>query len=346
MMDVKVNTSSWKREEHKSSNFLTPQKFMLDLDFLNSPCKDNIIDSSLTDNFAIWNNSSQEFQWFEISQTRSQITDKVEQIYNEDCKIDEIKMDSSLVSNIPPAQQTKNDIKPKSSVFSKSYLKSAKPFYPNRMRNKDNLPSTYNDENWSRFCNASQPLAEQRVQEVTEEVIAEANFNSKCTSMNKFTCRFDIQIPNESEFRVARKIIGYKGSNMKRIIDMCRIKDTMGQFGVKLRLRGKGSGFKEGPDNKESNDDLHLCVSSKFLEVFDTNLDSMLPYYRQNILEAYEIFKFAWRGVEALLFRIYEEYKQFMFTKENTVVQLNIKKFENNPALLLSQMGDYISSYF
>ena len=32
---------------------------------------------------------------------------------------------------------------------------------------------------------------------------------------------------------------------------------------VKLRLRGKGSGYKEGPDNKESDEPLHLFISSK-----------------------------------------------------------------------------------
>ena len=32
---------------------------------------------------------------------------------------------------------------------------------------------------------------------------------------------------------------------------------------IKLRHREKGSGFKEGPMIKESDDKLHLCVSKK-----------------------------------------------------------------------------------
>lgn len=36
---------------------------------------------------------------------------------------------------------------------------------------------------------------------------------------NKLTCRYDIQIENEREFQVARRIIGSKGCNMKRIIE-------------------------------------------------------------------------------------------------------------------------------
>jgi hypothetical protein len=68
------------------------------------------------------------------------------------------------------------------------------------------------------------------------------------SSNPKFTCRYEIQIDNDKEFQVARKIIGTKGYNMKRIIDAC-----LSEIGadpktesdsIKLRLRGKGSGYK------------------------------------------------------------------------------------------------------
>lgn len=54
---------------------------------------------------------------------------------------------------------------------------------------------------------------------------------------------------------------------MKKIIDTCLF-DAGSEYKnkqdlVKLRLRGKGSGYKEGPEKKESNEPLHLCVSSK-----------------------------------------------------------------------------------
>lgn len=58
------------------------------------------------------------------------------------------------------------------------------------------------------------------------------NFNAPSQKMNsfkmttdieddgvKYTCRYDIQILNEKEFQVARRVIGSKGANMKRIID-------------------------------------------------------------------------------------------------------------------------------
>jgi hypothetical protein len=76
---------------------------------------------------------------------------------------------------------------------------------------------------------------------------------------NKLTCRYDIQIDNEREFQVARRIIGSKGFNMKKIIEdslSCESKnyshDNTNEL-LKLRLRGKGSGYKEGPEQQESN---------------------------------------------------------------------------------------------
>jgi RNA recognition motif-containing protein len=59
----------------------------------------------------------------------------------------------------------------------------------------------------------------------------------------KYTCKFEIQIENDKAFGVAKKIIGSKGANMKRIVDTCA---KNGDSIVKLRLRGKGSGYKEG----------------------------------------------------------------------------------------------------
>jgi hypothetical protein len=70
--------------------------------------------------------------------------------------------------------------------------------------------------------------------------------------VRKYTCRFEIGIDNDKEFQVARRIIGQKGSNMKRIV-----KST----DAKLRLRGRGSGYLEGAAKVESPEPLHLCIS-------------------------------------------------------------------------------------
>jgi len=71
--------------------------------------------------------------------------------------------------------------------------------------------------------------------------------------IRKFTIRYEIQIPPDTEFQVARRIIGFKGMNMKRIFKLTS---------SKLRLRGKGSGYLEGFAREEADEALHLCISS------------------------------------------------------------------------------------
>ena len=82
------------------------------------------------------------------------------------------------------------------------------------------------------------------------------NTESKTQKQNKFTCRYEIQIENEKEFQVARRIIGTKGCNMKKIIEdaieqaygtRANFTESNANELLKLRLRGKGSGYKEGP---------------------------------------------------------------------------------------------------
>jgi len=110
----------------------------------------------------------------------------------------------------------------------------------------------------------------------------------------KFTCKYEIQIDNDKDFKIARKIIGPKGCNMKKIIELCQMqikrRDITQQSDfLKLRLRGRGSGFKEGPEQRESDDPLHLCVSSKYQEVY----------------------AIACKYVEDLLGSLYKEYEVF-----------------------------------
>ena len=87
--------------------------------------------------------------------------------------------------------------------------------------------------------------------------------NNEEKNYGKYTCKFEILIPNDKEFQIARRLIGGKGCNMKKIIDECKLLDPYSNDIVKLRLRGKGSGYKEGPQNKESDEPLHLCISAK-----------------------------------------------------------------------------------
>lgn len=113
-----------------------------------------------------------------------------------------------------------------------------------------------------------------------------ASSASSVPLIRKYTCRFDIQIENDKDFHVARRIIGQKGCNMKRIVKQAG-------FDAKLRLRGRGSGFLEGSQKQESQEALHLCVSCK----------------------EYEGYKSAVDQVNELLEEIYQEYQQYCMIK-------------------------------
>ncbi len=140
------------------------------------------------------------------------------------------------------------------------------------------------------------------------EVPPAAGATTAGSGVSKYTCRFDIQIENDKEFQVARKLIGAKGSNMKRIVDQC----SQGfacpvQEVIKLRLRGRGSGFKEGPHQQESNEPLHLCISSRY----------------------YEKYVMAKHMARDLILEVYEEYKKYCERICKEPPKLEIKLTEN-----------------
>lgn len=142
--------------------------------------------------------------------------------------------------------------------------------------------------------------------------------SKECTSVSKFTAKFEIPIRNLPGFCIARKIIGHRGKNMKSILEKLKEKNFNGpiQDMTKLRLRGQGSGFKEGPNNCESPEPLHLCISSKY----------------------YEKYSEACTLVENLLKGVYQEYNNFCKWKGRRTVEYNVRKQENNPAWYLSNL--------
>ena len=131
------------------------------------------------------------------------------------------------------------------------------------------------------------------------------NYNDE-KNFGKYTCKYEILIANDKDFQIARRLIGSKGYNMKNIINQCKSKPDDSD-NVKLRLRGKGSGYKEGPDCKESDEPLHLCISSK-------NPEDM---------------KKACLLVDELLNKIHIEYKEYCekynLTPENTEIAMRIE---------------------
>ena len=75
----------------------------------------------------------------------------------------------------------------------------------------------------------------------------------------KYVCNYLIQIENDDNFFVTKRIIGKNGCFLKKIIREACIK--YGDFSTKIRLRGKGSGYIE-QNEKESEEPLMLCISS------------------------------------------------------------------------------------
>jgi len=124
--------------------------------------------------------------------------------------------------------------------------------------------------------------------------------------VRKFTCRFLIGIENDKDFQVARRIIGSKGTNMKKIVK---------QSDAKLRLRGQGSGYFEGGAQKESSEPLQLCVSC---------------ISEEGYLAAVEY-------VKELLKRVYDEYKKFCQDSGKPIPDLKINLSENQ--LVYSSRG-------
>jgi len=126
--------------------------------------------------------------------------------------------------------------------------------------------------------------------------------------VRKYTCRFIIGIENDKEFQVARRVIGAKGSNMKKIV-----KNTE----AKLRLRGQGSGYFEGAGQKESAEPLQLCVSC-------TNGEE----YKQIVTET-----------ENLLKKVYDEYRAFCRDTGKPIPDLQVQFSENQLVYSGAQQG-------
>mmetsp|Transcript_126147 Transcript_126147/g.218610 ORF Transcript_126147/g.218610 Transcript_126147/m.218610 type:complete len:480 (-) Transcript_126147:332-1771(-) len=117
----------------------------------------------------------------------------------------------------------------------------------------------------------------------------------------KRQCQYTIGIEEDSKFHVVRRLLGPKGRNMKAIAD---------KTDSRLRLRGRGSKFLEGPewDQKESTDDLMLCISN-------TSADA-------------DFYKEAQKKVVELLKGIYREYEDFCRRTGQSVPVLKIQLHE------------------
>jgi len=164
-------------------------------------------------------------------------------------------------------------------------------YYPSNYQSEysnQNSTNNMNNSNMKSKPQETQPVYNVSLRKESDNSLNEEGKNSFFFN-GKYTCRFEIQIENDKEFQVARRLIGAKGCNMKKIVDVCsKNQDGTNVYdAVKLRLRGKGSGYKEGPFNKESDEPLHLCVSSKFMEKYNTACN-LVQELINNVFEEYK----------------------------------------------------------
>eukprot|EP00932_Pfiesteria_piscicida_P001627 SRR837773.11580.p1 GENE.SRR837773.11580~~SRR837773.11580.p1 ORF type:complete len:398 (-),score=65.96 SRR837773.11580:258-1451(-) len=101
-------------------------------------------------------------------------------------------------------------------------------------------------------------------------------------------CQFYIGIEECKDFKVTRKILGPYGRNMKSIAEAS---------GAKLRLRGRGSGFLEGEDGRESTDELMLCISAPDWDCYQEAV-SQVTALLKDIYEQYRTWTQKATGVE------------------------------------------------
>lgn len=113
----------------------------------------------------------------------------------------------------------------------------------------------------------------------------------------KLECQFVIGIEEDRQFCVVKRIIGTGGANMKNINQ---------KTGAKLRLRGRGSNFLEGPKQLESTDDLMLCISSKDLVGYE-DAKNLVTELLKSIYDDYrETCRIAGKLLPALRIQLHE----------------------------------------
>lgn len=99
----------------------------------------------------------------------------------------------------------------------------------------------------------------------------------------KHQCQFVVGIEEESRFRVVRRIIGVAGANVKFIADQAGPE-------TRLRLRGHGSKFFEGPHYQEAPEPLMLCVSVRNRTAYDI-ATGLVREQLERVYEEYDAFR-------------------------------------------------------
>lgn len=121
---------------------------------------------------------------------------------------------------------------------------------------------------------------------------------SSSSSSSKFLCRYMVGIKQDQAFNVVQRLLGPSGSYLKYIAE---------ESGAKLRIRGQGSGFLEGPEQQEaSSEPLMICVRATS---------------SRSLTEATEL-------LESLIKDVHEEHSVFCKERGLPVLQLAVVRIE------------------
>ena len=162
--------------------------------------------------------------------------------------------------------------------------------------NNSNLEDIVKNKKYKEYV----PKNKEKSKENNNNNSVEFHTNSTRDYQFKYVSRYIVQIENEKNFPVTKMIIGNNGMLLRKIlIDNCI---NYGDHTTKIRLRGRGSGYKEGPKNEESKDPMELCISSL----------NILSFTRCSY------------AIESLLLKIYYDYYMYQCKMYND------KKIESN----------------
>jgi len=197
--------------------------------------------------------------------------------------INNIKLNQNINKSNNLSPINKNE--PSTNSNSSSSSKESSPIFNNQEINKNN--TTYNnkvDDNKYLEEIVQNKKYKEYIPKNRKEKDVQFHTNSTRDYQFKYVSRYIVQIEKEKNFPVTKMIIGNNGMLLRTIIYENCIK--YGDNTTKIRLRGKGSGYKEGPNNEESKEPMELCISS--LNVFSFSRCS--------------------NAIESILLRIYYQY--------------------------------------
>lgn len=197
--------------------------------------------------------------------------------------INNIKLNQNINKSNNLSPINKNE--PSTNSNSSSSSKESSPIFNNQTINKNNTAySNKVDDNKYLEEIVQNKKYKEYIPKNRKEKDVQFHTNSTRDYQFKYVSRYIVQIENEKNFPVTKMIIGNNGMLLRTIIYENCIK--YGDNTTKIRLRGKGSGYKEGPNNEESKEPMELCISS--LNVFSFSRCS--------------------NAIESILLRIYYQY--------------------------------------